>query len=148
MSDLTVNATDIKCRVYVAKFLCAQCLCLHGKLLFLCVRWNQHFFLNWWGIVYVLAVPYGTPLENVLFGYKSCTYKSWCFFSSTFFSTRSLWMQMFTYISLYCLNSTAGLPAVQLLSVSHILFPFFHSQSFFFLYILTYFRFTHFIHND
>ncbi len=37
MSDLTVNATDIKCRVYVAKFLCAQCLCLHGKLLFLCV---------------------------------------------------------------------------------------------------------------
>lgn len=37
MSDLTVNTTDIKCRVYVAKFLCAHCLCLHGKLLFLCV---------------------------------------------------------------------------------------------------------------
>lgn len=37
MSDLTVNTTDIKCRVYVTKFLCAQCLCLYGKLLFLCV---------------------------------------------------------------------------------------------------------------
>lgn len=37
MSDFTVNTTDIKCRVYVAKFLCVHCLCLHGKLLFLCV---------------------------------------------------------------------------------------------------------------
>lgn len=141
MSDLTVNTTDIKCRVYVAKFLCAQCLCLHGKLLFLCVsgtnissRIGEVLFMCWqclmerrWRISFSATNHAHTQVG--------------AFCSSTFFSP-DLYECRCSHICLYCLNGTAeaelDLPAVQLLSVSHILFSFFHSQSFLFLYILSY----------
>ncbi len=148
MSDLTVNTTDIKCRVYVAKFLCAQCLCLHGKLLFLCVSGTN--ISSWIGEVLFMCWQclMERQLENFLFSYKSCTYTSWCFLFFYIFLPRSLWMQMFTYLFVlsewHCRSrvrftgSSTPLSFSQLLSVSHILFSFFHSQSFLFLYILSY----------
>ncbi len=143
MSDLTVNATDIKCRVYVANFMCS---------VFMSPWQNCSFYVSVEPTFLPELVRYclcvGSALWNAAgecpFRLQIMHLQKLVLFSSTFFFHQILWMQMFTYICLYCLNSTAGLPAVQLLSVSHILFPFFHSQSFFFLYFLTYFRFTHF----
>lgn len=147
MSDLTINTTDIKCRVYVAKFLCAQCLCLHGKLLFLCVSGTN--ISSWIGEV--LFMCWQCLMERrwrISFSATNHARTQVGAFFLLHFPPRSLWMQMFTYICLYCLNGTLDLPAVQLLSVSHILFPFFLSQSFLFLYFPTPFRFMHLIQND
>lgn len=110
-------------------FLCAQCLCLHGKLLFLCVSGTN--ISSWIGEV--LFMCWQCLMEcRWRMSFSATNHaptKVGAFFLLHFFSTRSLWMQMFTYICLYCLNGTAELPEVQLLAVSHILFPFFRSQS-------------------
>ncbi len=148
MSDLTVNATDIKCRVDVAKFYVLSVYVSMANCSFY-VSVEPTFLPEL--VRYCLCV--GSALWNAA---GECPFsatnhaptKVGAFFLLHFFSTRSLWMQMFTYICLYCLNSTAGLPAVQLLSVSHILFPFFHSQSFSFYTFLLILDLRHFIQND
>lgn len=120
MSDLTVNTTDIKCRVYVAKFLCAHCLCLHGKLLFLCVSGTN--ISSWIGEVLFMCWQCLTERhQRISFSATNHARAQVGAFFPSCFSPKFLWMQMSTYICYYITmlnsNSYGTAEALDLLAV-------------------------------